>query len=88
MIRLRVGQFEVRVLEGTKDFSLLQNVETDCGVHITYCSMGADVLSSEVKRPGCEAYHFPPYSTEIKNEWSYTSIPLYVFTVRRATTLI
>jgi hypothetical protein len=87
VIRLRVGQLEVRILEGTKDFSLLQNVQTDCGARTAYCSMGADVVSSEVKRSGREAYHFPPYSAEIKNEWSYTFIPLYAFTVRRATTL-
>ena len=83
MIRLRVGQFEVRILEGT----FLQNVQTGCGAHTAYCSVGTDVLSSGVKRPGHEAYHFPSYSAEIKNEWSYTPIPLYAFTVRRATTL-
>ena len=87
VIRLRVGQFEVRILEGTKNFSLLQNVQTGCGAHTAYCSMGTDVLSSGLKRPGRESYHFPPYSAEIKNEWSYTFIPLYAYTVRIATTL-
>jgi hypothetical protein len=28
-----------------------------------------------VKRPGREADHPPPYSAELKNVWSYTSIP-------------
>jgi hypothetical protein len=28
-----------------------------------------------VKRPGREADHSPLYSVEIKNAWSYTSIP-------------
>jgi hypothetical protein len=32
-------------------------------------------LSLRVKRPGCEAEHSPPSSAEVKNAWSYTSIP-------------
>jgi hypothetical protein len=34
-------------------------------------------VSLGVKR---EADHSPPYSAEVKNAWSYTSIPQYVFT--------
>jgi len=37
-------------------------------------------LSPEVKRPGREAPHSPPSSAEVKNAWSYTSTPRYVFT--------
>jgi hypothetical protein len=33
------------------------------------------VLSLEVMRPGREAGHSPPSSAEVKNAWSYTSIP-------------
>jgi hypothetical protein len=36
-------------------------------------------LSLKVKRPKSEADHSPPSSAEIKNAWSYTSIPQYVF---------
>jgi hypothetical protein len=36
-------------------------------------------LSLGVKRPGREADHSPPSSAEVKNVWSYTSIPEYVF---------
>jgi hypothetical protein len=32
-----------------------------------------------VKRPGREADTSPPSSAEVKNAWSYTSTPLYVF---------
>jgi len=32
-------------------------------------------LSLGVKRPGREADHSPPSSTEVKNAWSYTSTP-------------
>jgi hypothetical protein len=36
-------------------------------------------LSLGVKRPGREADHSPPSSAEVKNAWSYTSTPQYVF---------
>jgi hypothetical protein len=36
-------------------------------------------LSLGVKRPGGEANHSPPSSAEVKNAWSYTSTPQYVF---------
>ena len=26
-----------------------------------------------VKQPGCEANHFPPFSTEVRNVWSHTA---------------
>jgi hypothetical protein len=36
-------------------------------------------LSLGVKRPRREADHLPPSSVEVKNAWSYTSTPQYVF---------
>jgi hypothetical protein len=36
-------------------------------------------LSLGVKRLGLEADHSPPSSVEVKNAWSYTSTPQYVF---------
>jgi hypothetical protein len=36
-------------------------------------------LSSGVKRPGGKADHSPPSSPEVKNEWSCTPNPQYVF---------
>jgi hypothetical protein len=36
-------------------------------------------LSLRVKRPGREVGHLPPSSAEVKNAWSYTSTPRYVF---------
>jgi hypothetical protein len=46
-----------------------------------------DALSPEVKRPGREADHSPPSSAEVKNAWSYTSTPQYVFMASRLITL-
>jgi hypothetical protein len=36
-------------------------------------------LSLGVKRPGREVDHSPPSGAEVKNAWSYTSTPQYVF---------
>jgi hypothetical protein len=36
-------------------------------------------LSLGVKRPGREADYSPPSTAEVKNAWSYTSTPQYVF---------
>jgi len=33
-----------------------------------------------LKRPGREADHLPPSNTKVKNAWSYTFTPQYVFT--------
>jgi hypothetical protein len=40
-----------------------------------------EVVSSfyGIKRPRCEVDHSAPSCAEVKNEWSYTSIPQYVF---------
>jgi len=38
-------------------------------------------LSPKLRRPGLEAHHLPVYSTEVKNEWSCASFPLYDFVV-------
>lgn len=42
---------------------------------------GGGVISVLLKRAGREDDHSPPSSTELKNEWSYTSIPSHVFAV-------
>jgi hypothetical protein len=36
-------------------------------------------FSQGIKRPECEADHSPPSIAEVKNAWSYTSTPQYVF---------
>jgi hypothetical protein len=41
------------------------------------CVLGA--LSPEIKRPGCEADHFPESSAEINNTWSNVSTLPHVF---------
>ena len=43
--------------------------------HPASYSMGTEVLCPSVKLPGCEVNSSPPSSAEVKNDWSYTSIP-------------
>jgi hypothetical protein len=40
---------------------------------------GGGALSPGVKGPEHEADHSPPSNTEVKNAWSYTSTPSYIF---------
>jgi hypothetical protein len=35
--------------------------------------------------PGINTDHSPPSSAKVRNEWSYTSIPLYAFSLDRVT---
>jgi len=37
------------------------------------------VLSPVVQRPGRKVDHSPTSSAEVKNGWSYTSVPLYAY---------
>jgi hypothetical protein len=43
--------------------------------------MGTGVCFPGVKRPGRKSDYSPPSSAEVKNAWSYTSTPQYVFMV-------
>jgi hypothetical protein len=38
-------------------------------------------LTPGVEWPGCEAYHSPPSSVEVKNAWSYIPLPQYIIMV-------
>jgi hypothetical protein len=46
------------------------------GAHPASYPMGTRGSFPGVKRPGCEAYHSPPSSAEVKNVWIYTFTPL------------
>jgi hypothetical protein len=47
-------------------------VQTGSGAHPAWVP---GTLTLGVKRPGSEADHSPPSSAEVKNAWSYTTIP-------------
>jgi hypothetical protein len=67
----------VRLPAGAGNFSLHHRVQNGSGAHPAPWVPGA--LSLGVKRPGREADHSPPSSAKVKNTWSYTSTPQYVF---------
>lgn len=69
------------VLCRSRDFSLLNWVQTDFGAHLAACPMGTAVCFPGIKRPG-EADYSPPVRVEVKYLWSYTSSPPYLFMVR------
>jgi hypothetical protein len=68
----------VRFPVGAGNFSLHRRVQNGSGAHPASYPMGTRGSFPEVKRQRPEADHSPPPSAEI-NEWSYTSIPPYVF---------
>jgi hypothetical protein len=71
-----------------RDFSLLQNVQTDPEAHPASYSMGIRDLLSQVQTGRLEPYHLPPASTKVKNAWSNTSTFLHAFVACMDTTLL
>jgi hypothetical protein len=69
----------VRFPAGAGNFSLHHHVQNGSGTTQPPIQWVPGGLSLGVKRPGREAGHSPPSSAEVKNAWSYTSTPQYVF---------
>jgi hypothetical protein len=78
---LQAGWLLVWVLAGAGNFSLHHHVRLPLGPTYPPIQWVPRALSLRVKWPGHEADHLPPYSTEVKNAWSYTSVPQYTFMV-------
>jgi hypothetical protein len=70
----------VRFPAGAGSFSL-HRVQNGSEAHPGSYPMVPGTLYMEVKRPGREDDHSPPSSAEVKNTWSYTSTPQYIFMV-------
>jgi hypothetical protein len=69
MTWLRVGLSGVRIPESAREFSLLQNVQTNSRVHPDSYSMGTgDSFPGGVKWPGREPDHPLPSIAKVKNE--------------------
>jgi hypothetical protein len=62
--RLQAGLSRVQIQSGESNFSHLQYVQTSSQPPIQWVAGF---------QPGHEVDHSPPSSTEVKNEWSYTS---------------
>jgi hypothetical protein len=62
-------------------FSPYHRFQTGSGAHPASYTMGIKGSFPGSKWPGRDADHSPPFSAEVKNAWSYTSIPQYAFMV-------
>jgi hypothetical protein len=69
----------VRFPAGAGNFSLHYLSRTALGPTLPPIQWVPGALFLGVKRPGREADYSPPSSAEVKNAWSYTSTPQYVF---------
>jgi hypothetical protein len=58
-----------------KDFSLIHSVYSGSGVHPDFCSMIAELFSTEVKLPGRKANHSPSVSDKVKNGGAIFALP-------------
>jgi hypothetical protein len=64
---------------GAGNVSLHYRVPNDSGAHPASYPMGTRGSFPGAKRPDREADHSSPSSAGVKNAWSYTSAPKYVF---------
>jgi hypothetical protein len=69
----------VELPAGAEKFSLRHHVKIGSGAHPGSYPLGTGDSFPGVKWPGREAHHSPPSSAEVKNVWSYTFTPQYVF---------
>jgi hypothetical protein len=53
---------------------ILQRALTGRSTHTVFCPMSNGALSPGIRRPGPEADHFLPSSSEAKNDGSYFSL--------------
>ena len=77
--RLRAERYGFRILVGASDFSPRQNVHTASRAHQASYSVRTGVHFRGVKWQRREVNHSTPSSAEVKNVWSYASVPLYAF---------
>jgi hypothetical protein len=68
---LRAGRYGDRIAVGARLFA---HVQTGPRVHPASCTMGTGSFPGVI-RPGRGADHPPPPSTDVENEYSYTSTP-------------
>ena len=77
MTRLHVERPKnvVRLLAHARGYSLLWSTRFSCGSSTVLCRMVTEGFSSVVQQQVHENNQSPQSSAEVKNEWSYTSIP-------------
>jgi hypothetical protein len=65
------------MLVGVRDFSLLQNIQTEAYPAFYWMDSGA--RSQRVKQRGCELNHSPPTSARFRMNVTVHLLPLYAF---------
>jgi len=81
---LWAGKSGVQFLGGSNNCSFLYVAQTCSGAHPAFCSLGTGVLFVGINQPWHEAYHSPPSSSKVKNEWSYTgNSPVCIYGIHR-----
>jgi hypothetical protein len=78
--RLQAGRPGFNSWQGDETFLFATTTRPALGPTQTPIQWVLGAPSPGVKWIGCETDHSPPYSVEVKNEWSYTSTP-HVFMV-------
>jgi hypothetical protein len=73
--RSRAGRSRLRIPAGARDFSLIQTGPGNH--HISYSNGTGTFFSPGLKRPAREVDHAPPFSADVKNEWSFLLHPLH-----------
>jgi hypothetical protein len=71
----------VRCPEGTRNLCDLHGVQMESTVHPAFCLMLPGFPSTGVKQQLLVGDWWPPSSSEIKNGWSCTSIPPFIYIV-------
>ena len=80
--RLLAGPLGVRIPVGTRDFFHPERSNWLWGPPSNLFN-GYYGRFVGIKRPGRFVNHSPKYCAEVKNEWSYTSTPIYIHGVDR-----
>ena len=71
---LRAGWSGIRISAVARGFPLPQSVQTGSCAHQASYSVCTRLFPG-----GRDVDHSPPSNAEVRNEWSYTSAPLYSF---------
>jgi len=74
--RLGTGNSEVRIPEGVRDLSFVQNIHISSGDNLTSYSTRSGVSSPGLKQPRRETNQLHKTNADVKNEWSFNYTPL------------
>lgn len=74
VIKLWTGRPRIRIRQGQESFLVFKTPEPSLGPTLPPIQVVPATHSSGLKRPGCEAYHSPPSSDVVKDDWCFTPL--------------